>query len=415
MGKFLQRVVFRLVVFLSFLSFLAKPHPVMAAPPLCSNSLPTFSFQGNWPSNPVTGGSYVPRTVTFSGLRPNEDYKIIAFIEQNLLYEPLCEVSSIRSTTAADGRGTITWNVTNNSCFTKSDAYKFSDHTAYIKIEPVTDPSAACTAHQFTLLGVNNTQSINCNSSSFSFLDSEGRAGCFEAGESINWSVSDIKYPDGTVVTNFPIDVIFENTTSSSAPTRMQIVDGRLNGTITASSTATGQNLTISLKLPGFNTYYCSGARSLRAPGTCTPADRGGPPQDTGTNAAVPFSLCDQVSPEDKAACITCFGTGSTSGQGDTAKPTGFWTAFGCIQTDTAGMITNFLRIGLAMAGGFVLLSILYGAFLLTTSSGDPKRVQEGQEMVSSAVMGLLFIIFSVIILRFIGVSILRIPGFGGP
>jgi hypothetical protein len=91
-----------------------------------------------------------------------------------------------------------------------------------------------------------------------------------------------------------------------------------------------------------------------------------------------------------------------------------FWTAFGCVRTSKEGLIQDFLRIGLGLAGGFVLLSILYGSFLLTTSSGDPKRVQEGQEMISSAVMGLLFVIFSVVILQFIGVSILRIPGFGG-
>ncbi len=77
------------------------------------------------------------------------------------------------------------------------------------------------------------------------------------------------------------------------------------------------------------------------------------------------------------------------------------------------GLVTSLLRIGIGLAGGFVLLSILYGSFLLTTSSGDPKRVQEGQEMITSAIMGLLFVIFSVIILRFIGVSILQIPGFG--
>jgi hypothetical protein len=85
------------------------------------------------------------------------------------------------------------------------------------------------------------------------------------------------------------------------------------------------------------------------------------------------------------------------------------------VKTSKEGIVQNIIQIGLGLAGGFVLLSILYGAFLLTTSSGDAKRVQEGQEMITSAVMGLVFVIFSIMILQFIGVSILRIPGFGGP
>lgn len=133
---------------------------------------------------------------------------------------------------------------------------------------------------------------------------------------------------------------------------------------------------------------------------------------------SVAFTLCQQAAnEEDMEACLTCFGeghgTGSGPGQGDKNPPKKFWTAFGCVETSATGIVQSFLRIGLGLAGGFVLLAILYGAFLLTTSSGDPNRVKEGQEMISSAVMGLLFVIFSVVILQFIGVTILRIPGFG--
>lgn len=126
---------------------------------------------------------------------------------------------------------------------------------------------------------------------------------------------------------------------------------------------------------------------------------------------SAPFKLCDQAVEEDKAKCIQC-----TAG-GDILNPesNGLWTAFGCVKTSKEGIVQNIIQIGLGLAGGFVLLSILYGAFLLTTSSGDTKRVQEGQEMISSAVMGLVFVIFSIMILQFIGVSVLRIPGFGGP
>jgi len=67
----------------------------------------------------------------------------------------------------------------------------------------------------------------------------------------------------------------------------------------------------------------------------------------------------------------------------------------------------------LGLSGGVVLLSILAGAFMLITSAGEPKQVQEAQEMITAAIIGLLFIIFSILILQFVGVSILHIPGFG--
>jgi len=138
------------------------------------------------------------------------------------------------------------------------------------------------------------------------------------------------------------------------------------------------------------------------------------------------FALCLQADDSgqpgqtDRDKCLRCYGSGGGGAEpgqeglvSDSSAPSALWTAFGCVQTSPTGMIQSFLRIILGLAGGIVLLVILYGAFLLTTSSGDPKRVQEGQEMITSAVMGILFIIFSVIILQFIGVKLLQIPGFG--
>ncbi len=44
-------------------------------------------------------------------------------------------------------------------------------------------------------------------------------------------------------------------------------------------------------------------------------------------------------------------------------------------------------------------------------SSGNPEKVQAAREQLTSAVVGLLFIIFSITILQVIGVDILHIPG----
>ncbi|MBI3443118.1 hypothetical protein HY008_00400 [Candidatus Woesebacteria bacterium] len=98
---------------------------------------------------------------------------------------------------------------------------------------------------------------------------------------------------------------------------------------------------------------------------------------------------------------------------GISTTPTNYlYTAIGCIQYSDAFSVAAFLlRWGIGIAGGIALLFIVYGGFLVMSSSGDPARLKAGQELISSAIMGLILIIFSVIILRTIGVTILRIPG----
>ncbi len=119
---------------------------------------------------------------------------------------------------------------------------------------------------------------------------------------------------------------------------------------------------------------------------------------------SVPFRLCEQVGHQDSPAfqaCDTCRRSG------------GIWTAVGCIPTDKIGMAKALVTLGLSIGGGVGLLLILAGAFMLTTSQGDPKKTEEGKELITSAIIGLLVITFSVSLLRLVGVDILRIPGFG--
>jgi hypothetical protein len=119
------------------------------------------------------------------------------------------------------------------------------------------------------------------------------------------------------------------------------------------------------------------------------------------------FVLCNQIAEGDqKEKCNACFDRGEGS-EG------GIWTAVGCIKRDPKGIVQSVLQIGLGIAGGVALLMILSAAFLFSTSQGDVKRTTEARELMSSAVIGLLFIIFSITILQFIGVTIFHIPGFG--
>lgn len=88
-------------------------------------------------------------------------------------------------------------------------------------------------------------------------------------------------------------------------------------------------------------------------------------------------------------------------------------TALGCISTDFAsgGFVKDLLKISVGLGGGFALLLILYGVFIITSSAGIPEKLQQGQEIITSAVVGLIMIIMSIVLLNLIGVKILQIPG----
>ena len=111
--------------------------------------------------------------------------------------------------------------------------------------------------------------------------------------------------------------------------------------------------------------------------------------------------------------CINCVrGEGIYAKSQGGAGP-GIWTALGCIPTNLSDILKNYIfTYGIGIAGGIAFLLMLFGAFTVMTSAGNPENVAKGKEMITSALTGLLIIIFSVFILRLIGVDILRIPGF---
>jgi len=113
--------------------------------------------------------------------------------------------------------------------------------------------------------------------------------------------------------------------------------------------------------------------------------------------------LCSFVSSNEKSSCLSCVTTDK-----------GIWTAIGCVQSDLGTFISQkLLGWGVGLAGIIAMLCIIYSAFQLQTSQGNPEKIKKAQELLTSCIMGLMLIIFSVFILRLIGVDILRIPGFG--
>ncbi len=116
-------------------------------------------------------------------------------------------------------------------------------------------------------------------------------------------------------------------------------------------------------------------------------------------------NLCKQANPDTEShtylQCIECQNNSR-----------GVWTAIGCIPATAEGITSSIVRFLVAIAGGVALLFLLIGAFTITTSSSDPQRLQQGREVITSAIVGLILVVLSLSILQFIGVDILQLPGF---
>lgn len=119
------------------------------------------------------------------------------------------------------------------------------------------------------------------------------------------------------------------------------------------------------------------------------------------------YEFCRQIPGDDEARseCEACVGDVEVQGK--------IYTAFGCLDTSQTGLAADLIRLFLGVAGGLAFLSMLFAGATFATSQGDTTKVKQAKDLLTASVSGLFFIIFSTIILNFIGVEILRIPGLG--
>ena len=89
---------------------------------------------------------------------------------------------------------------------------------------------------------------------------------------------------------------------------------------------------------------------------------------------------------------------------------TGIQTALGCFPTNPREIIEWVLKYAIMFAGGIGFLLMLWASFQIMTSAGDPDKLKAGQQLLGAAIAGILFIVFSLFLLRFIGFTILQIP-----
>lgn len=84
-------------------------------------------------------------------------------------------------------------------------------------------------------------------------------------------------------------------------------------------------------------------------------------------------------------------------------------TALGDVPTEPKELSQWILDNSVKIVGGVGILLLLHGGFTILTSEGDPHKLQEGTDIIFSAIAGLLVILFSAILLHIIGYNVLKI------
>lgn len=89
---------------------------------------------------------------------------------------------------------------------------------------------------------------------------------------------------------------------------------------------------------------------------------------------------------------------------------TGCDTAIGHIGTTPLAFIKGIFGVMLSLVGGIAVLLIIISGYRLATSRGNPEQVKGAQEQLTAAIIGLLFVIFSLVFLEVIGINIIGLP-----
>ncbi len=88
-------------------------------------------------------------------------------------------------------------------------------------------------------------------------------------------------------------------------------------------------------------------------------------------------------------------------------------TAIGCIDTRPDKLISLSIKLGIGIGSGIAFLLILFGSYKITVSQGQPEAINSGKETITSAIIGLVFIVLSISILQILGFDILGLGSFG--
>lgn len=108
----------------------------------------------------------------------------------------------------------------------------------------------------------------------------------------------------------------------------------------------------------------------------------------------------DFADPIEKETCLACYNTCPTPG-------TCQYSGAGCIPVTSNDLIIRIFQIGLGVVGAFAIVRFIQAALLRQTA--DPSKIQESYDIITSIIIGLVVLLGSVVILKFIGVDVLQI------
>jgi len=90
-------------------------------------------------------------------------------------------------------------------------------------------------------------------------------------------------------------------------------------------------------------------------------------------------------------------------------------TGLGCIPADPMSLAVWILQAAMLAGGGIAFLLSVFGGITIILAAGDPEKINQGKQMITSAIAGVLFIILAISLLRLIAFDIFQLPGFENP
>ena len=87
-------------------------------------------------------------------------------------------------------------------------------------------------------------------------------------------------------------------------------------------------------------------------------------------------------------------------------------TELGCIPNNPIGFTKLLYGVGLGLVGGVGLLFIIYGAYLILSSQGDPGQLQKGKSYIVYSIIGIVLAVAGFALYQIISVDVLKLPGF---
>ncbi len=396
---YMKKILHIFIVFLLGFVFLGAKSQVLAmdsCSTVFNKPVAIKNFKPVYGPTFVSGINSLPVNATITGLSPNQQYTV-SCDDQGFFWR-WAEQASYQI--SSDNSGKATWNVPDQKCWYENDKFRLRLKNTAVGTD--------CQLHEYEVLQESDAASCTVKK----VTDSNGYSGCFEVGETINWEFHVINGDR----TPYSKEVMIRTDSVNGGGVGVARIFSSSDGILTGTDTVSGASSNIIYSLyaeadMGKLIESCTLDAGKAKADICTEEERQSGPNAVSIEA---FSLCKQISDlpefaEQRDACLAC-----TKGTLDKEGNKGVWTAIGCIKRDPQSIMQRFISVGLGMSGSVALLTFLAAGFIFSTSQGDPKAYGQAKEMMTASIIGILFVIFSVTILQFIGFEILKIPGFGG-